>query len=620
MDLRAPSVYDPGPVTEVPESPPPKKDPLDEAQIARRLRVMMAMLAVVGLGLAAQLVRRQVVDQRQPQDKQAAARSSLALRGTIVDRDGYPLALDVFYWNVNASPREVPKGEEESIAEGLARLTGVPKEKILGELTQKEKPWTVLALDQDERVRKWIRERQQEGELTGIYLEPVLHRFNPEGASTAQLIGVVSPYDKRNAFYGVEGCYHGILSGKGGPVQSSRASPDVWLPPAAYRYIPSAAKHDLVLTIDRDIQSVVVEELQYGVKEFGAQGGTVIVMEPATGAILADFSLPTFEPSKFPEYAQSDSHIRLLRDRSVSEAFEPGSIFKPVTMAAGLDAGAIKPDDTYVDRGCEEFGEQTICNSGHRAAGRVNMYQVLPQSLNVGVAHISRELGPKRFYASLSKFGFGRVTEVDLQGEDPGSVRHPSDPMWSESDLATHAFGQGLTVTPIQMVTAIAAIANRGMLMKPHVVSKVVLGDRMIEIEPVMVQQAVSPETARIVTDMMVKAAKEGAAQAAVPGYTIAGKTGTAEIPGTGGYDTDDIIASFVGFAPADDPKFVILVKIDKPAGDEAWGMYVAAPIFRRIAQRLFVHLGIPPDEVRHSFQATHQEGSPGYQPDAGEG
>lgn len=620
MELPRPGVYDLEPVPNGEKALPVRKDPLDAAQIARRLRLVAAVLGVVGLGLAIQLARWQVVEPKPSSEALVAARLPLRLRGTIVDRDGYPLALDIVVWNVLASPREVPEGAEETIAAELGRLTGVAPERIARKLADKGANWAVLALGQDEKVRKQIAEQIEKGELPGIYLEPTARRVNPEGASTAQLVGIVSLSERREAFYGVEGYFNEFLSGADRAVGLSDVSSMVQLPPAAQRFIPSSAKRDLVLTIDRDIQSMVVEELQYGIQESGAQGGTVIVMEPATGAVLAMFSLPTFEPVKFPEYARYESHESILRDPGVSESFEPGSIFKIVTMAAGLDAGVIQPETTYVDAGCEEYGQRKICNSGNRAAGLVDMWEVLPQSLNLGAAFVSNRLGPEQFYRYVWKFGFGRVTEVDLQSEVPGNVRRPGDPLWSKADLATHSFGQGLSVTPIQMVTAVAAVANRGMLMKPHVVSKVVLGDRMVEIKPVVVQQVISPETARIVTEMMVKAIQRGANQAAVSGYTVAGKTGTAQIPVEGGYDPRATIASFVGFAPADAPRFVILVKVDRPAGSEGWGMYVAAPIFRRIAERLFVYLGIPPDATRRALQAAHQEVPQGYPQGRGEG
>lgn len=242
------------------------------------------------------------------------------------------------------------------------------------------------------------------------------------------------------------------------------------------------------------------------------------------------------------------------------------------------------------------------------------MTEVLVQSLNVGTATISHSLGQERFYACVSKFGFGKLTEIDLQSESPGYVRRPGDPMWSPSDLATNSYGQGIATTAIQMVAATGAIANRGMLMRPHVVSSIIVRDRALQVQPVSVQQVVSPETAATVTQMMVETVERGTHQAMVPGYTIAGKTGTAQVYGDRGYDPDASIASFVGFAPADAPRFAVLVKIEKTAGEEAWGMYVAAPIFRRIAERVFVYLDIPPDEVRLRDQTQEAKVVP-YEP-----
>ncbi|NLE77783.1 MAG: penicillin-binding protein 2, partial [Chloroflexi bacterium] len=489
------------------------------------------------------------------------------------------------------------------VAAELAAALGRSPDEVLGLISQGDRTWVPLARGQEESVRQRIRD----ADLPGVYLEPRPLRIYPEGASTAHLLGFVSLSDDRKAYYGVEGRFNDILSGRNVNLSAAQTAlqPEL-LPAAAQKYLPSGAQRDLILTIDRDIQAMVVEELVHGIEEFSADSGTVIVLKPKTGAILASFSWPTYEPSRFYDYARDQAYEGLLLDKAVSEPYEPGSTFKVLTMAAGLDAGVIKADDTYEDPGCVTIGKREICNSNHRAPGVVNMTEVLVQSLNVGAAYISTALGPERFYGYLTNFGIGPITEVDLQSEVPGTVRRPTDPAWSESDLATNAFGQGITVTPIQMVTAVSAIANNGLLMRPQVASQVIVDNQMLQIKPVAVQQVVSPETAKAVTDMMVATVREGVTQAVVPGYTVAGKTGTAQLVRDGRYDPNAAIASFVGFAPAYDPQFVVLVKIEKLSGEQAWGMYVAAPIFRRIAERLFVHLGIPPDSVRQAMQPSN--------------
>lgn len=593
---------------------------LDRAQMARRLWGVVAFLVVLGVGIVVQLLRWQALSPR-PTLQEGVAAQEPALRGTILDRDGYPLAMDVILWRVAACPREVPPSQEEETARLLSELTGVPQDRILAKLKDKGTQWVYLAYGQGHAVRQAIVEWKAKRKLVGIYLEAQPQRVYPEGASTAHVVGFVSAGARREAFYGVEGYYDDLLRGKDPRLVSPGSLKPLDLPPAAQPFVPSGAPCDLVLTLDRDIQAIVIEELQIGIEATGAEGGTVLVMDPRTGEVLADFSWPTFDPANYAQYAGSPSYESLLVDPAVSQPYEPGSVVKVLTMAAGLDSGVITPETTYFDNACMEYGGKTICNSGNRAAGWVDMYQVLPQSLNLGAAFISDRLGPDRFYAYLARFGLGTFTEVDLEGEHPGRVRRPGDPEWSKVDLATNSYGQGVGITPIQLAAAVSAVVNRGLLMRPHLVSKIVLPDGMVEIAPVPVRQVIRPETAETLKDMMVRSLEEGAPHAKVPGYRVGGKSGTAEIPTREGYKGDGVIASFVGFGPAEDPRFVVLVKVVRPVGPEAWGMYVAAPIFQRIMERLFVHAGIPPDDVRQNLESEYRiQLERGSAPRGGEG
>jgi cell division protein FtsI/penicillin-binding protein 2 len=515
--------------------------------------------------------------------------------------------MDVILWRVAACPREVPPSQEEETARIISELTGVPQDRVLAKLRDKGEPWVYLAYGQGHAVRQAIVEWKGKRKLIGIYLEPQPQRVYPEGASTAHVVGFVSAGGRREAFYGVEGYYDDLLRGKDARLASPGQVKPLDLPPAARPFVPSGAPCDLVLTLDRDIQAIAIEELQIGIEAAGAEGGTVVVMDPRTGEVLADFSWPTFDPANYAQYAGSPHYETLLIDPAVSQPYEPGSVVKILTMAAGLDSGAVTPETTYFDNGCTEYGGRPICNSSNRAAGWVDMYQVLPQSLNLGAAFISDRLGPDRFYAYLARFGLGTFTEVDLEGEHPGEVRRPGDPQWSKVDLATNSYGQGIGITPIQLAAAVSAVANRGLLMRPHVVSKIVLPEGMVEIAPVPVRQVIRPETAEVLREMLVRSVEEGAIHAKVPGYTVGGKSGTAEIPTQAGYKGGGVIASFVGFGPAQDPRFVVLVKVVRPSGPEGWGMYVAAPIFQRIMERLFVHAGIPPDGVRQNLESEYR-------------
>jgi len=249
------------------------------------------------------------------------------------------------------------------------------------------------------------------------------------------------------------------------------------------------------------------------------------------------------------------------------------------------------------------LGGRIFFNSNRGAVGRLDATDALARSNNIVTVQVASRLGTERFYQYLQRFGFGQPTEVDLAGEVTGLLKFPGSEDWTLSDLGTNGFGQGLAVTPIQITAAAAAIANGGQLMRPHVVQTRIAGDELIHTEPVVVRRALDEQTTRALTEMMVEVVESGAPAAKVPGYNIAGKTGTAQIPTQQGYTEDETIVSFVGFAPADDPQFVILVKLDRPnPAISQWAAYTAAPTFAKVARRLFEHLNIPPDRVRQGL------------------
>jgi cell division protein FtsI/penicillin-binding protein 2 len=338
---------------------------------------------------------------------------------------------------------------------------------------------------------------------------------------------------------------------------------------------------------------LIEQELKAAVERYGAEGGSIVVMDPKTGALLASASYPSYDPNDF---AETEEHAFI--DPVIGRHYEPGSTLKIFTMAAALDTGQVQPGDVYNDVGYIEVGGRTIKNWDERSYGMVTMSEILVHSLNTGIAHVSTRLGPSRFYQYMNRFGIGHETGVDLEGETSGAMREQGDAEWHESDLGTNAFGQGLAVTPLQLVVAAGAIANRGFVMRPYVVEQLVEEERVVLAKQVAVRQAIGEETARTLTEMMVEVVERGAPHAQVDGYRIAGKTGTAQTPVVGGYDPNLTIASFIGFAPADDPQFVALVKLDKPTVSP-WGTETAAPTFANVARILFTQLAIPPDQLR---------------------
>lgn len=503
-------------------------------------------------------------------------------RGCIFDATGHLLAIELTNYALYCRPCEIQRETERiELARKLAPLLGIPGERILTALRENtEKKYLRLAFDLPESTAKSIA-----GQVEGVYAEPEPSRAYPEGPLAAHVLGFVAK--DRKGYYGIEAYYNEALTGTVGyeKIEDNRWGGDSW------SYTPASDGADLVLNINCAIQREAEKKLRQAIQAENAKGGTIIVMDPKTGAILAMVSYPSYDPNRYAETPRD-----LFRNPAISEQYEPGSVFKIITMAAALDAGEVRPDSTYVDNNYIIVGGRTIRNSIVREYGRVNMTDLLVYSLNVGAATLSTKLRADRFYEYVKAFGFGEPTGVDLAGEVAGTVHIPGDPMWSESDLGTNSFGQGIAVTPLQMLNAVAAVANGGVLMKPYIVQEIRRGDQVETVKPQAIRRVISEATARELSQMLVDTIKRGCPNAVLAGYPVAGKTGTAQIPIPGGYDTDPqaIIASFVGYFPADDPKLIILIKVDRPQQGQ-WATTVAAPVFRDLAQRLCMLLDIPP-------------------------
>ncbi len=556
----------------------------------RRLIFLFAVLIGFGLVLVVQLFRWQVVEHEAlaslAKIVHGAGEMEMVIppRGDITDRNGHLLATDIFQYEVSAAPNMVKDPWE--IADRLAPLLGASREEVCAQLSSKD-PYVLLGRHipqgNGEIIASW--------DLAVISVQPRPKRAYPEKNLAAHLLGFVAETHK--GYYGVEGYYNPSLRGEDPSLRDEKDHAREELLSGLPRFTVPKAGKDLVLTIDRFIQYMIERELEQAIFRFRAEGGTIIVMDPRRGAILAMASFPSYDLDLF-----SETPSELFVDPAISSQYEPGSVFKIITTAAGLDAGVISPQSTFYDSGVVEVGGRAITNWDRRGHGLVTMSEILAKSLNVGAAYISTTLGKDRFYSYVRRFGFGRITEVDLSGEVPGTLKLPGDNEWHESDLGTNSFGQGIAVTPLQMINAVAAVANRGFLMKPYVVERFIDGDRVVDVQPAVVRRAISSSTAAQLTAMLVEAVEKGAELAVIPGYRIAGKTGTAQIPTPAGYDPQQTIASFVGYAPADDPQFIVLVKIDKPQ-TSPWGVEVAAPVFKTVAEQLFMYLGIPPDNVR---------------------
>ncbi len=394
--------------------------------------------------------------------------------------------------------------------------------------------------------------------------EPI--RYAPFGNLASQVIGFVGPSAEDQELkgrYGIEALYDEEL--KKGDV-------------------------DLVLTIDRNIQLRSQEILKNLVDNFKAKGGSIIVEEPKTGKILAMANMPDFdinEYGKFPLAFFSNSAIQAL--------YEPGSVIKPITMAAGLDSGKLTPNTTYFDNGSIKIADRLIENWDKRAYGEITMTQVLEHSVNTGAVFAQRLIGPDIFYNYLVKFGFNGKTGIDLPSEIKGNLNNLKK-SFSEVNFATASFGQGISLTPLELINAFSAIANKGFLMKPYIVERRIWADgKEVVTKPEIVRRIIAEQTAEQLTQMMISAVRAGKL-AMIPSYEVAGKTGTAQVPDlvNKGY-TNEVINTYVGFAPASQPYFVVLIKLDQPVGAPLSGISVV-PAFKELTQFILNYLGIPPD------------------------
>ena len=522
--------------------------------------------------------------------------------GVIVDRDGNLLAADRYTYRITATPKFISPADFGDIALRLASSIGVPPLQIENLLLENsDRDYLIIAphLDfgQGQHLLAERHQRMSERDflLEHVHVAAFPRRFYPQGTLASQVLGFLNA--ERVPVLGLERYYRNFLSSDGVGLPPGRQIPRSELDENVLRFLPSGNGKGLVLTIDRTIQHIIEEELRLGVGLYRAEAGTVIVMDPRTGAILGMANWPNFDGNSF-----EDGDPSTFTNVAISAQFEPGSVFKLITVAAALDIDAVEWSTVFVDTGAISVEGHTVQNSDRKAVGELNVADAMAHSNNVITVQIAQKVGAEIFYDYVTRFGFGADTLIDLSGEVAGQVRNTDAPNWGVSDLATNSFGQGIAVTPIQMISAVAAIANGGKLMRPYIVHSRVAGDYAMVTQPTMVYQVIQPDTAIRLKDMMVHVVNTGNQMAQVSGYSVAGKSGTAEIATEEGYIQDETIASFIGYAPADDPKFVMMVKLDRPdPGISRWAAYTATPIFSRIAHRLFEHMNIPPDNVRLS-------------------
>ena len=527
-------------------------------------------------------------------------------RGTIYDSRGNELAVSIEVDSVYADARKVT--EVEKTARELAAILEIDRQ----ELKQRLKNHRSFEWVQRKISPKEV-EQIKELRLSGVSFLRENRRFYPNSQLAAHLVGFVGLDSK--GLEGIEFQYDALLNGANQVWTTARDALGREIAMGKTSFEKEDHYRNVILTIDKPIQHITETELGRGVEKWGAKGGMAIAMDPWSGKILAMASFPTFNPNQFIQYRSKS-----WRNRALSDVFEPGSMFKAFLAAAALEEQVVRPSDSFFcENGSYKVYDRTIHD--HSKHGYLTFQQIIKFSSNIGASKVGEKMGKERLYRYISAFGFGEKTRVGLPGEGKGIVHHPR--YWSPVALDTISFGQGVSVTGVQLATALSAIANGGSLMKPYVVEKITneKGEVVQSFKPETIRKVISEETARKVR-MLLKAATEkgGTGEGAVPaGYEVAGKTGTAQKVDSlmGGYSDDRYVSGFMGFAPADAPKLVVLVIVDEPQGN-SYGGVVAAPIFKTIMEKALPSLNVIPKGalvVKSEFDSAPRREASGPQP-----
>lgn len=526
----------------------------------------------------------------------------------LLDKGGlYPVAVNKDTKMAYAVPKEIKDSNEA--ARLVAPVLGLDEGMLKDRFNKPEDMYEVLKHKlSDEEIDKI-----NELKLEGIHLIDESYRYYPAGELASNVLGFVGWKDQElGGRYGMELYLEDKLKGSSGSIFQKRDPSGRWISTEEKEIKLADDGDDIVLTIDHIIQYETEKMLKSAIEKYQADRGTIIVMESSTGKILSMASYPTFDPN---DYANV-SDMEAFRNIAVSDSYECGSIFKAVTIASAIDSGKINPDTRYVDTGAVTEAGYTIRNSDGKANGQQTMTQVLEKSLNTGAIYAEKLLGNRNFYDYVKRFGFGEPTGASVFGEAKGNISNLEN-FRSNIQFFTAAFGQGIVVTPIQMISAYNAIANGGVLLKPQIIDKIVHSDGSSEeIQPEEVRRVITGRAAQLTTEMLRSVVTDGHGKRAdVPGYLVGGKTGTAQVAKSGskGYEEGKNIGSFIGFAPTDNPKYTILIRIDNPK-DVEWAESSAAPTFGELMKFVLEYGGVEPTEKYtqkdlNVFNATHTLG-----------
>jgi stage V sporulation protein D (sporulation-specific penicillin-binding protein) len=562
-----------------------------------RLRYLALLFLLLALWIVVRLFMLQVVDHNYlslfASNSHEIYQNLVPRRGSIYFQDTrtkaeYPAAVNRDYYSVYAVPREIERDQVGEIVAQLGTLLPIEDEEEIESLRVKllkeEDPYELVAKRVDETKRLKIEEK----ELPGIYFTTQDYRFYPENNLAGPVLGFIGSDKDGNLTgrYGAEGYWQNKIAGQGGILTGEKGALGSWIATAGRTMVKPEDGADLLLTIDRTLQYKACEFLRTGLNEYKAASAALVMMDPKTGAIIAMCSLPDFDPNKYSEV----DDIIVYNNSTIFTPYEPGSVFKPLTMAAALDQNLVNPNTVFHDPCSRKIDGFTIRNAMSRCYGDITMTEILEKSVNTGMIWLSEQLGRDRFYDYVKKFGFGQLTGVALNTEVAGDISalEKNGAVYS----AVGAFGQGLTVTPLQLASAYSALANKGKLPKAYIVEEVRYQNGKVErFSPVNLEAVVSEQAAGRVKAMLTSVVEVEAKAASLKHYYVAGKTGTAQIAGPGGY-TDETNHTFAGFAPANNPKLVIVIRYEKP--QRQWALATAAPVFNKVMKFALDYYGIP--------------------------
>lgn len=549
--------------------------------------IVLLFVLVIGRLFYWQVVKAEMLSEL-AQSQYSDLTKILPKRGTIKTSDGFPIATNKVSYLLFINPTEVK--DKQYAIKTLSSLLKIEEASVSSQLSLPDRVWIPIK----SKIAATEKQEIEKKQLPGIGFEELYTRFYPEASIAAHLIGFVGKNEagQDKGYVGLEGFYDRLLKGKEGYAVELR---DAFGKPIISKRTSMTGGSDggnLFLSLDRSIQFLVERKLKEGIERYEALGGMIGIMDPQTGNIIAMASSPSFSQARYWEYDED-----LYKNPFITNTYEPGSTLKPIVMASALDAGLITPQTKCnICAGPVSVSGYDLHTWNDKYYKDTNMIEVIQHSDNIGMVFVAQKLGVDRMISYLTKFGIGELTDIDLQGETAPSFKPRN--AWYDVDLATSGFGQGISVTPIELLTAFSALANEGKIMKPRVaIGFENSNGEIFNIPAEVINSPISSRTSKVMTEILVNAVEKGEAQwTRLKGYRIAGKTGTASIPVKGHYDPNSTITSFIGFAPAEKPKFIMLVILNKPT-TSIYAAETAAPIFFDIAEDLLNYYGIPPSE-----------------------